>query len=77
MTALRFREKPLAQWPSKASAEQTMLTWKRNTNSYEINQTISKDICGGGLSVRRSLCLACLKVALSVNKHHTLRHSRM
>jgi len=43
-------EKPLAPWPAKTSPEQTMLTWRRNTNTYEINQTISKDICGGGLS---------------------------
>jgi len=43
-------EKPLAAWPAKAASEQIMLTWRRNTNSYEINQTIYKDICGGGLS---------------------------
>ncbi|OQV22825.1 hypothetical protein BV898_03259 [Hypsibius exemplaris] len=43
-------EKPLAPWPTKTPTDQIMLTWRRNTNSYEINQTIYKDICGGGLS---------------------------
>jgi len=43
-------EKPLSNWPSKTPAEQIMLTWRRNTNSYAINQTVYKDICGGGLS---------------------------
>ena len=45
------REKPLAQWPTKTPSEQVMLTWRRNTNSFEVNQTVYKDICGGGLSV--------------------------
>ncbi|GAV06366.1 hypothetical protein RvY_16375 [Ramazzottius varieornatus] len=42
-------EKPLSPWPAKNPTDMNMLTWMRNSNSYGINSTTVKDICGGGL----------------------------
>lgn len=46
-------EQPKGEWPGAADKPQglEMLTWKRNSNTYAVNQTVRKDICGGALRV--------------------------
>lgn len=46
-------EKPLAAWPGpiKAATEMTSAGWQKDTNSYDINFNITRDVCGKPLSL--------------------------